>query len=146
MYTTDELVTALNAAIETQRGRLSDSLVPRLSQLQRASTLTAFLDQVFLHKAPIWHRMLSDATAEIVSNSANQQRVFRGCQRLDLYFGDDLDLVATMRLSRNNNATIDALLLRVDELESAGLGGTHSLQPRSRASTLCRRRRYHNQR
>ena len=35
-----------------------------------------------------------------------------------------------------NKATIDALLLRVDELESAGpSGGTSLVQPRSRART-----------
>ena len=142
VYTTDELVAALNAAIEAQ-GSVVD-LSGHFTGLPEAFTITtsiAYIDGRFLIRCsstiahPYGIEILSDATAdasgtifEILGFVQSQSAGVFGAFTADDIFGTDLDLVATNAPittgSGNNNATIDALLLRVDELESAGLGGT----------------------
>ena len=140
VYTTDELVTALNAAIETQ-GSVAD-LSGHFTGLPQALTITtsiAYIDGHFLIRCsctiahPYGIEILSDATAaESLGFEQNQTAGVFGAFTADdisSFIGDDLDLVATneavaIASASDNKATIDALLLRVDELESAGLGGT----------------------
>ena len=140
VYTTDELVAALNAAIEAQ-GSVVD-LSGHFTGLPEAFTITtsiAYIDGHFLIRCsctiahPYGIEILSDATAaESLGFEQNQTAGVFGAFTADdilSFIGDDLNLVATneavvIASASDNKATIDALLLRVDELESAGLGGT----------------------
>ena len=141
VYTTDELVTALNAAIETQ-GSVAD-LSGHFTGLPQALTITtsiAYIDGHFLIRCsctiahPYGIEILSDATAaELLGFEQNQTAgVFGAFTADDIlpFIGDDLELVATNEApiattASDNNTTVDALLLRIEQLESAALVTTH---------------------
>ena len=106
VYTTDELVTALNAAIETQ-GSVAD-LSGHFTGLPEAFTITtsiAYIDGHFLIRCsctiahPYGIEILSDATAaESLGFEQNQTAGVFGAFTADdilSFIGDDLDLVAT---------------------------------------------------
>ena len=125
-YSTDQLLTTINDVVVAQ-GSVANGI----------TTIIAYIDDRFVIRC----------TASVVigiqvltgTRSAGQALGFSGSQRAGA-FNDieadnanwtDLDLVASATVSTapiatasDNKATIGALLLRVDELESAGRGGT----------------------
>jgi len=117
-YTTDEMLTAINAAIVTA-GSVQNAITTTMAFSGDRFIIRCTADTSVFFKIQVVQGSASAAE----SIGFVQNRIQQGST------GGDLDLVATNEApiatgSGNNNATIDALLLRVDELESAGLGGT----------------------